>query len=81
MFHPIALLPPKGLIIFTLTWCIDGNSSIVPVILNQETLAEMIETTRSRVLMNKFRELGFIDYNGKIDVLSNFSWQPAVTVL
>jgi CRP/FNR family cyclic AMP-dependent transcriptional regulator len=33
--------------------------------INQETLAEMIETTRSRVsfFMNKFRELGFIDYN------------------
>jgi CRP/FNR family transcriptional regulator, cyclic AMP receptor protein len=34
--------------------------------LSQETLAEMIGTTRSRVnfFMNKFRELGFIDYNG-----------------
>jgi CRP/FNR family cyclic AMP-dependent transcriptional regulator len=47
----------------------DG-SPIVPVVLNQETLAEMIGTTRSRVsfFMNKFRNLGFIDYNGKIDV-------------
>jgi CRP/FNR family transcriptional regulator, cyclic AMP receptor protein len=39
-----------------------------PVIANisQETLAEMIGTTRSRVssFMNKFRRLGFIDYNG-----------------
>jgi CRP-like cAMP-binding protein len=43
---------------------------IVPVILSQETLAEMIGTTRSRVsfFMNKFRDLGFIDYNGKIIV-------------
>jgi CRP/FNR family transcriptional regulator, cyclic AMP receptor protein len=34
--------------------------------ISQETLAEMIGTTRSRVsfFMNKFRELGFIDYNG-----------------
>ena len=34
--------------------------------ISQETLAEMIGTTRSRVsfLMNKFRQLGFIDYNG-----------------
>jgi CRP/FNR family transcriptional regulator, cyclic AMP receptor protein len=37
---------------------------------SQETLAEMIGTTRSRVsfFMNKFRELGFIDYNGKLEV-------------
>jgi CRP-like cAMP-binding protein len=48
----------------------EGNVPIVQVILSQETLAEMIGTTRSRVsfLMNKFRKLGFIDYNGKIDV-------------
>ena len=34
--------------------------------LSQETLAEMVGTTRSRVnfFMNKFRDLGFIDYNG-----------------
>ena len=38
--------------------------------INQETLAEMIGTTRSRVsfFMNKFRKLGFISYNGKIEV-------------
>ena len=37
---------------------------------SQETLAEMIGTTRSRVsfFMNKFRKLGFITYNGKIEV-------------
>ena len=37
---------------------------------SQETLAEMIGTTRSRVnfFMNKFRRLGFIDYNGTIKV-------------
>jgi CRP/FNR family transcriptional regulator, cyclic AMP receptor protein len=47
-----------------------GNPPIVPVTLNQETLAGMIGTTRSRVsfFLNKFRKLGFIDYNGKIDV-------------
>jgi CRP-like cAMP-binding protein len=34
--------------------------------LSQEVLAEMVGTTRSRVnfFMNKFRKLGFIDYNG-----------------
>jgi CRP-like cAMP-binding protein len=38
--------------------------------ISQETLAEMIGTTRSRVsvFMNKFRKLGFIDYNGTIKV-------------
>jgi CRP-like cAMP-binding protein len=38
--------------------------------LSQETLAEMIGTTRSRVnfFMNKFRDLGFIEYNGDIKI-------------
>jgi CRP/FNR family transcriptional regulator, cyclic AMP receptor protein len=45
---------------------------IIPNI-SQETLAEMIGTTRSRVsfFMNKFRKLGFISYNGKIEVNSS----------
>ena len=40
--------------------------------LSQETLAEMVGTTRSRVnfFMNKFRDLGFIEYNGDIKVNS-----------
>ena len=42
-----------------------------PVIarISQETLAEMIGTTRSRVsfFMNKFRKLGFIEYNGEVN--------------
>jgi CRP/FNR family transcriptional regulator, cyclic AMP receptor protein len=55
----------------------EGSPPIVPVTLNQETLADMIGTTRSRVsfFMNNFRKRGFIDYNvgfigynGKIDV-------------
>jgi CRP/FNR family transcriptional regulator, cyclic AMP receptor protein len=38
--------------------------------INQQTLAKMIGTTRSRVnhFMNKFRRLGFIDYNGSIKI-------------
>ena len=38
--------------------------------MSQETLAEMIGTTRARVsfFMNKFRKLGFIDYNGELQV-------------
>ncbi len=48
----------------------DGGAQPIPIALNQETLAEMIGTTRSRVshFMNKFRKSGFIDYNGKIEV-------------
>ena len=40
---------------------------------SQETLAEMIGTTRSRVsfFMNKFRKLGLIDYNGTIEIHSS----------
>jgi CRP-like cAMP-binding protein len=41
--------------------------------ISQETLAEMIGTTRSRVshFMNKFRQSGFIDYNGHLEVYSS----------
>jgi CRP/FNR family transcriptional regulator, cyclic AMP receptor protein len=41
--------------------------------ISQETLADMIGTTRSRVsfFMNKFRKLGYIDYNGRIEVHSS----------
>jgi CRP/FNR family cyclic AMP-dependent transcriptional regulator len=41
--------------------------------ISQETLAEMIGTTRSRVsfFMNKFRKMGFITYNGQIEVHSS----------
>jgi len=45
------------------------TETLIPKI-SQETLAEMIGTTRSRVsfFMNRFRKLGFIDYNGGIKV-------------
>jgi CRP-like cAMP-binding protein len=45
----------------------DGKQEPVIAKISQETLAEMIGTTRSRVsfFMNKFRRLGFIDYNGE----------------
>jgi CRP/FNR family transcriptional regulator, cyclic AMP receptor protein len=47
----------------------DQPDRILPKV-SQETLAGMIGTTRSRVnfFMNKFRKLGFIEYNGKIKV-------------
>jgi CRP-like cAMP-binding protein len=40
---------------------------------SQETLAEMVGTTRSRVsfFMNKFRKLGFIEYNGGLQINSS----------
>jgi len=46
--------------------------AVVPKI-NQETLAEMVGTTRSRVsfFMNRFRKLGFIHYNGGLQVHSS----------
>jgi CRP/FNR family cyclic AMP-dependent transcriptional regulator len=43
----------------------DGKAEVVIPKISQETLAEMIGTTRSRVsfFMNRFRKLGFIDYH------------------
>jgi CRP/FNR family transcriptional regulator, cyclic AMP receptor protein len=51
----------------------DGRPEPIAAKISQETLAEMIGTTRSRVsfFMNKFRELGFINYNGHIEVHSS----------
>ena len=45
---------------------------VVPKI-SQETLAEMVGTTRSRIshFMNKFRKLGFVQYNGRLEVHSS----------
>jgi CRP-like cAMP-binding protein len=50
----------------------EGTSQPITPIITQETLAEMIGTTRSRVsyFMNKFRKLGLINYNGHIEVHS-----------
>jgi CRP/FNR family cyclic AMP-dependent transcriptional regulator len=51
----------------------EGRPEPVIAKISQETLAEMIGTTRSRVshFMNKFRKLGLIDYNGNIEVHSS----------
>ena len=48
----------------------EGSPQPISASINQETLAEMIGTTRSRVsyFMNKFRRLGLISYNGHIEV-------------
>jgi len=51
----------------------DGQHEHVVPRISQETLAEMVGTTRSRVslFMNKFRKMGFIDYNGGLQVHSS----------
>jgi CRP-like cAMP-binding protein len=51
----------------------EGKPEAVIAKVSQETLAEMIGTTRSRVnfFMNKFRKLGFIEYNGSIEIHSS----------
>ena len=51
----------------------EGRPEPVIAKVSQETLAEMIGTTRSRVsfFMNKFRKLGFINYNGSLEVHSS----------
>jgi CRP/FNR family transcriptional regulator, cyclic AMP receptor protein len=51
----------------------DGHTELVIPKISQETLAEMVGTTRSRVsfFLNKFRKLGFIDYNGGLHVHSS----------
>jgi CRP/FNR family cyclic AMP-dependent transcriptional regulator len=51
----------------------DGVPETVVPAISQETLAEMIGTTRSRVsfFMNRFRKLGFIHYNGGLQVHSS----------
>ena len=48
----------------------EGKPEPVIAKISQETLAEMVATTRSRVsmFMNKFRKLGFIEYNGSLEV-------------
>jgi CRP/FNR family cyclic AMP-dependent transcriptional regulator len=51
-----------------------GPARLVPKI-SQETLAKMVGTTRSRVnfFLNKFKKLGFIDYNGEVPLKINSS--------
>jgi CRP/FNR family transcriptional regulator, cyclic AMP receptor protein len=48
----------------------ESKSEVVIPKMSQETLAEMVGTTRSRVsfFMNRFRKLGFIEYNGELSV-------------
>jgi CRP-like cAMP-binding protein len=59
----------RTLLLLANFWKEGEPEPILPKI-SQETLAEMIGTTRSRVshFMNKFRQLGLIDYNGHIEI-------------
>jgi CRP/FNR family cyclic AMP-dependent transcriptional regulator len=65
----------------------EGRPKPIITKINQEMLAEMIGTTRSRVshFMNKFRDAGFISYNGHIEVHSSLVsvvlTDPARTVI
>jgi len=51
----------------------EGKPEMVIPKISQETLAEIIGTTRSRVsfFMNKFRKLGFVSYNGHLEIHSS----------
>jgi CRP-like cAMP-binding protein len=51
----------------------EGGPQPITMKISQETLAEIVGTTRPRVsqFMNKFRKLGFIDYNGHLEVHSS----------
>jgi CRP/FNR family cyclic AMP-dependent transcriptional regulator len=51
----------------------EGRPEPITARISQETLAEMVGTTRPRVsfFMNKFRNLGFIEYNGELEVHSS----------
>jgi CRP-like cAMP-binding protein len=51
----------------------EGKAEPVISKISQETLAEIVGTTRSRVsfFMNRFRKLGFIEYNGGLEVHSS----------
>jgi CRP/FNR family cyclic AMP-dependent transcriptional regulator len=51
----------------------NGRPEVVIPKISQETLAEMVGTTRSRVnfFMNRFRKMGFVHYNGGLEVHSS----------
>ena len=51
----------------------EGGPQPITTPISQETLGEIIGTTRSRVsiFMNKFRKLGFIEYNGHLEIHSS----------
>src|SRR5580704_10071783 len=64
---------PARLLLLLANFGKEGSPQPIIPKISQETLAEMIGTTRSRVsfFMNRFRKLGFIAYNGGIEVHSS----------
>ena len=69
LFNPIEKRLARTLLLLARYGKPDQTDRVLPRI-SQETLAEMIGTTRSRVnlFMNKFKKLGFIEYNGGLKV-------------
>lgn len=69
LFNPSEKRLARALLLLARYGTPDAEHRVLPKI-SQEVLAEMVGTTRSRVnfFMNKFRKLGFIDYNGGIIV-------------
>src|ERR1700728_4817137 len=69
LFNPSEMRLARALLLLA-NYGNDFGLESVAVKVNQETLAELIGTTRSRVnfFMNKFRKLGLIAYNGKVEV-------------
>jgi len=69
LFNSVEKRFARALILMARYGRAEGNAWILPKV-SQETLAEMVGTTRPRInfFMNKFRALGFIDYNGELVV-------------
>ena len=72
LFNPVEKRLARALLLLA-NFGEEGETKRVVPKVSQETLAEMIGTTRSRVshFMNKFRKLGFINYDGKMEVHSS----------
>jgi CRP-like cAMP-binding protein len=69
LFNPSEKRLARALLLLSRYGELDAEHHVIPR-LSQEVLAEMVGTTRSRVnfFMNKFRRLGFIDYNGTLKI-------------
>ena len=69
LFHSSEMRLARALLLLA-NYDSDVGQEPIPVKVNRETLAALIGTTRSRVnlFMNKFRKLGLISYNGRLEV-------------
>jgi CRP-like cAMP-binding protein len=72
MFNSSEKRLARALLILSRVGKEDKSETVTPQV-SQQTLAEMVSTTRGRVnfFMNKFRKLGFIDYDGGLEVNSS----------